>query len=546
MAMLIILKGPSAGHLFPLPEDRAVIGRAASAAVCLPFQTVSRRHAAIVCRDGVYCLEDLGSANGTYLNGERLTGSKPLEHGNTVQIGEHVLVFQAGITPPVADPDLNDAVPSHILERVEAAVSNAALYEENPAENLQLILELARHLGQTLELQPLLDRLLQYLLQLFPLADRGLVVLCEQGQLVVRAQRSRHREEDFPFSRAIIQQALAAGAGILSGDPRGDGRFARSGSLLDVDATSLMCVPLVVHEGQPLGAIQLDCTRPTQAFQGEHLRLLTTVSLLVAVVLDNVALNAVRVREETLRRDLALAREIQLGFLPTDFTPPPGSNCEVYARVYPAREVSGDLYDFFPLGDGRLAFLVGDVSGKGIPASLFMVKVQTLARHLAALTGGSASETLGRLNDALTVNNPSCMFVTLVHGIYDPRTGEVVLASAGHPRPLLRRGDGQVEEVAMPVGRLLGCFDGPTGASDVRWVLDRGETLILYSDGYTEATAPDGKQMLGLGPLREILGGPQTSLPLAACAEKARLVVEQFTGSTDPQDDLTLLLLRRT
>src|SRR5262249_31115412 len=156
-----------------------------------------------------------------------------------------------------------------------------------------------------------------------------------------------------------------------------------------------------------------DCQLEGRAFNAEHLRLLTTVSLMAAVAVENVALNAVRLREESLRRDLALGRDIQFGFLPTDFTPPLGSSYEIYAHIYPAKQVSGDLYDFFPLGDGRLAFLVGDVSDKGIPAALFVVKVQTLVRHLAAVAG-SPSETLSRLHTALAQNNPSSMFVTLV------------------------------------------------------------------------------------------------------------------------------------
>src|SRR5262249_21281612 len=148
---------------------------------------------------------------------------------------------------------------------------------------------------------------------------------------------------------------------------------------------------------------------------------------------------------------------------------------------HPAKDVSGDLYDFFPLDDGRLAFLVGDVSDKGIPAALFMVKVQTLVRHLAAAATGPA-QTLTRLNAALALHNPSSMFVTLALGLFDPRTGEVVLASGGHPRPLLRRPDGQVAEVAMPVGALLGCLETDPLVADARLTLGHGETLILFSD----------------------------------------------------------------
>src|SRR5205823_3806513 len=194
--------------------------------------------------------------------------------------------------------------------------------------------------------------------------------------------------------------------------------------------------------------------------------------------LDNAALHAERLREERMRRELALAREIQQGFLPLNFQPLGDVGFDLYARVEPAREVSGDLYDFFPLVGERLAFLVGDVSGKGMPAALFMVAVRTLARHLIPSSSGPA-DALGHLNDALAADNPSAMFVTLVHGIYDPRVGALVLASGGHPRPLLRRADGRVVEVPLRNGRLLGYAPGNVGLSDATLTLAPGETLLL-------------------------------------------------------------------
>jgi serine phosphatase RsbU (regulator of sigma subunit) len=536
MATLVILQGPDVGTAFPLKEEPSVIGRLVDADIQLPSHVVSRRHAQVWGEAGTYFIEDLGSNNGTLLNGRRIVGRHPLSDGDQVTLCDYILEFQA-------DPHGEGGTES-ILIQVDAGVSNPDLFAENPEEKLRTILLLAQQLGQTLELEPLLDKLLQNLLQLFPLADRGLVVLCERNRLIVRAQRTRRRgQANFSYSRTVIRKAIEGGRGILSEDVHADERLVGSSTLDAVDATSLLCVPLIGQEGKPLGAIQLDCRQPGRAFSAEHLHLLTTVSLMAAVVVENVALNAVRIREQSLRRDLALGRDIQLGFLPSDFTPPPGCNYEIYANIHPAKEVSGDLYDFFPLDDGRLAFLVGDVSDKGIPAAMFMVKVQTLVRHLATVTQ-SPSETLARLNAALSQNNPSSMFVTLVHGLYDWRSGAVVLASSGHPRPLLRHPGGKVEELAMPVGRLLGCFERDPDAADVRLTLDRGQTLILYSDGYTEAVVP-GSRMLGLEPLRNVLGGAHTQLPLAACAEKARQLIERSSGGGDLQDDLTLLLLRR-
>jgi len=552
MANLVILQGPNAGRIFSLDRDCSLISRNPDAHIPLASNAVSRRHAQVLRAEGVYFIEDLGSANGTFVNGERVAGSRQLQDGDELTISDCVLAFQQPTVGRIDNPShqmpdsqVEAGSQANILEQVDARASNPALFAENPEKKLQTVLLLAQQLGQTLERDPLLDMLLQNLLDLFPLADRGLVVLCEGNQLIVKGQRVRRRgDADFTFSRTVIRKAIEAGRGILSEDIHGDQRFDSSSSLAAVETKSLLCVPLLGHEGKALGAIQLDCLQPGRAFNGEDLRLLTTLSLMAAVVLENVELNVVRTREETLRRELAVGREIQLGFLPTDFAPPPGSAYEIFASIHPAKEVSGDLYDFFPLPDGRLAFLVGDVSDKGIPAVMFMVKVQTFVRHLSTVTG-SPSETLARLNDALTLNNPSSMFVTLVLGLYDPRTGATTLASGGHPRPLLRRADNQVVELEMTVGRLLGGFEGDPGARDVHLTLGHGETLIMFSDGYTEAAAPGTRQMFGLDRLKLLMGGTQTQAPLPACAETARLTVQRFIGSTDLQDDLTLLLLRR-
>jgi sigma-B regulation protein RsbU (phosphoserine phosphatase) len=191
-----------------------------------------------------------------------------------------------------------------------------------------------------------------------------------------------------------------------------------------------------------------------------------------------------------------------------------------------------------------LAFFLGDVSGKGMPAALFMIAVRTLGRHLAHATG-SPAETLRKLNDALAADNPSAMFVTLAHGIYDPRSGEIVLASGGHPAPLIRGNDGQVKEMELRNGRLLGYQGGDLGLADFRLQLASGETLIFYTDGFTEAHPPDSSSLFGIDRLKETLGGSITFLTLENCAEHAKNEVQAFVGGDELQDDLTMLLLRR-
>jgi sigma-B regulation protein RsbU (phosphoserine phosphatase) len=165
-------------------------------------------------------------------------------------------------------------------------------------------------------------------------------------------------------------------------------------------------------------------------------------------------------------------------------------------------------------------------------------------RHLAPFASGPA-DLMRRLHGALAADNPTERYVTLVHGIYDPADGSVVLAAAGHPPPLLRRADGTVEPVAVQRSLFLGCSTFPINVSDTRLVLAPGETLVCYTDGFTEAFTPDRKEMFGVDRLVEVLGGPRTDLPLADCAAAASAAVRRFTGRDELQDDQTLLLLRR-
>jgi sigma-B regulation protein RsbU (phosphoserine phosphatase) len=543
MASLVTIKGPNPGQRFALTGDSLLIGRQEDAAIVLESLAVSRQHARIHCHGGEYFVEDVGSSNGTFINGRRINGPTRLAEGDTLQIGPYVLTLRAD---PPAPPDPLPLPDQIIRAQISAAPSSATLLSQNPAYKLQVVLEIAQHLGRTLEMGPLLGRLLDHLLRLFPQADRGMVLLCEGERLKVRAQRSRHQSEgqgDFPYSRTIVRRALEEGVGLLSVDVSDDPNLVLSATLVSLHLRSFLCVPLLGWENRRLGVIQLDCLRPGHAFSADDLELLTTLAIQVSTVLENAALHAERLREERLRQELRLARDIQQAFLPTDFELFADGDPELFARVHPAREVSGDLYDFFRLPDGRLAFFLGDVSGKGMPAALFMIAVRTLIRHLTP-SASSPADLLQRLSRALADDNPASMFVTMLHGVYDRRDGSVLLACGGHPPPLLRRRDGRVEEVPVAPGMLLGSVVEPH-IRDTSLSLERGETLILYTDGFTEAFAPDRKEMFGKERLCEVLGGPRTSLSLEACADEVSAAVQHFTGQTELQDDQTLFLLRR-
>jgi sigma-B regulation protein RsbU (phosphoserine phosphatase) len=541
MVVLITLQGPESGRQFVLDRPQMLIGRQADADICLPARAVSRHHAQIHQREEGYYIEDLGSSNGTFVNGQRLPPHtpRPFREQDQVQIGPYVLGLRLTPRVPSHEPNLV------IREELSALDLTSEVYAQTAAQRLQAVLELLQQLARTLDVEMLLHKFLDQLMTLFPQAEHGMVLLCEEGHLVVRGQRSRQpRTTETPlYSRTIVAQALEKGVGILSEDIQSDDRFPRTTTITALNLHALLCAPLLCPDGRRLGVIQLDCSRPGAAFRSEDLHLLTTIALVMAVVLDNAALHAERLREERLRRELALAREIQQGLMPTEFGTAAQLGYELFAVVHPAREVSGDLYDFAQRSDGRLSFFIGDVSGKGIPAALFMVAVRTLCRHLAAASD-SPTQVLSRLNQALARDNPLSMFVTLIHGLYEPHSGALLLASGGHPLPLIRHANGQVSDLPGTPGRLLGYGDLELHLSDISYRLSPGDLAVFYTDGVTEAHRPGGP-LFGKEHLRQLVATWDHNQPLSACAEQVKHAVQQFTGSTELADDLTLLLLRR-
>jgi sigma-B regulation protein RsbU (phosphoserine phosphatase) len=540
MALLITLQGPEVGRRYPLDGDKMILGRLFESNICLSGQAVSRQHAQVLRRDGAFLIEDLGSSNGTYLNGNRLPANEPAPFGDrdTLQIGPYV--FALRFSAPSADP------PMVVREKVSAHTLSASLYGTDAAAKLQVVLEITQNLGGALDLDPLLDRLLEQLLRLFPQADRGLVLLCEGDRQILRAQRGRGGQETsmLPYSRTVVRHALEEGVGLWSEDVQEDERFQSSQTLTSLGMHSVLCVPMISPAGKRLGVLQLDRYRKSAAFKVDDLELLATIGLQVAVVLENVSLHAQRLQEERLHQELALARDIQEGFLPQALEQFPDPNFEIVGRLFPARQVAGDLYDYFRLPNGKLAFFIGDVSGKGIPAALFMVMTRTLIRHLARETGGP-THILARLNDALADDNPSCMFVTLCHGVYDPPTRELTLTSAGHPPPLLRRANGAVERVPLKPGRLLGFDQTDLHLNELRLRLDPGDTLLFYTDGLVEARRAKPKEQFGAARLIDVVRGLPGQLALYDMGDRIRQAAIDFTGAPDLQDDLTLLLFRQ-
>lgn len=255
--------------------------------------------------------------------------------------------------------------------------------------------------------------------------------------------------------------------------------------------------------------------------------------------------NVARLMSETTARErfeseLNIARDIQLGLLPVPLPPEAGNIVELHAAMLPAKEVGGDLYDYFMLPDGRLCVAIGDVSDKGVPAALFMAVTRTLLRASAEDETDPAL-LMERVNNRLSENNPNVMFVTLFIAVLDLRSGQLDWASAGHPPPCVVGVDGSVRLLEGRSGPACGVQEGLSyrGLSTTLWP---GEILFGYTDGVTEAANPAGDQY-GDARLNALLARPGASV--AALADALVQDVRSFAAGAEQFDDITLIVVRR-
>ncbi len=244
--------------------------------------------------------------------------------------------------------------------------------------------------------------------------------------------------------------------------------------------------------------------------------------------------------KQRMEGELNAARDIQMGILPASDAPT-HPDCLVASFLEPAKEVGGDLFDFFQVADGRQAIVIGDVSDKGVPAALFMSMTVTLVRFALAQISDPA-EVMTRINDRLSENNPGCMFVTLFIGIFDPATGEFEYANGGHCQPLVAGRDGSVRAIEGMSGPVVGAMGGMLYAPQ-RTVLGEGETCLLYTDGVSEAMDEE-RNLFGEDRVEKLLAKHCGDTP----EEILRRVYEAIAahrGTAAQSDDITMLCFTR-
>jgi sigma-B regulation protein RsbU (phosphoserine phosphatase) len=268
------------------------------------------------------------------------------------------------------------------------------------------------------------------------------------------------------------------------------------------------------------------------------------------------AYEIIRVQKEKMEKELDIGREIQMSMVPQDFPAFPNRReISIYAILQPARQVGGDLYDFYFLDDSRLCFCIGDVSDKGVPAALFMAMTKTLVKS-RSVDDYSTASILTHVNDELSKDNVTSMFVTLVLGILDVRTGEFVYTNAGHNFPYVRRADGTLEMLKHRHGPILGAVPGLT-YKEMKLKLEVGDVIFMYTDGVTEAMNHDGElysdsrldKCLELSSFKsvenlidEVISDVQGYAAGADQADDIAILALQFDGVSDVEEFHTIMI----
>jgi phosphoserine phosphatase RsbU/P len=575
VAFLQIVKGSRSGQIVELRGERMVLGRHPSCEIVLDNAAVSRQHAQIIKRQGDFFLEDLRSRNRTYLNGVPIEGRTPLNHADEVKICDVVFQFNSSLPKSPDHPAVNEGstfegtaagssnfgrtmpqiavsrtpsgdvdalgTSSSIISTLNAKSAHSTRLAIKPELKLRAVLEISNALARTLKLDDVLESLLGGLFKVFPQADAGFVLLeDDSGKRVVKSAQARPADAgSVRISNTIVRKAMDSGEAILSADALGDSRFDASESLDGLGIRSMMCVPILTVDDKALGVIQLDTTSLQQQFTQGDLDVLVSVSSQASLAIENARLHEDLVQRNEIERELRFATQVQLGFLPNERPDVPGY--EFFDYYEPAHRVGGDYFDYIALPDGRIAIGLADVAGKGIPAALLMARMYSAVR-LHVFTQPDSGKVLSALNAEIHAQGMGHRFVTFVLLTLDPHSHELTIANAGHLSPILRAPGGTAtsigrKESGMPLG--ISCTQE---YRQLKISLEPGATLVVYTDGITEAMNPAG----------DLFGRPRLERFIAAHnAPAGDLVrgivreVDHFCGTHPQRDDMCLVCLRR-
>lgn len=562
--MFLLQVTPPEGPPFArgVDAETLVVGRSPDCDLLLPDPFLSRFHARFYRRDDDLWVEDLGSSNGTVVNGDRIDAATRLAVGDEVRLSDTRITVarpaaegrdvraelpgDAGLTAlkPVSEL-LADHDPSTLDRRGDQLARYTA--------RLRLLNDLHRELGRSIALGEVLELVLDGAFEhLQP--EEALVFLLPEKDGEVDEENGEENDDDAPddlvlaaarppdakglVSATLRREVMDKGQAALALDVRSDERFSDAASIMASAARGLLAAPLQDADGC-LGMVVLFSRLQKHSFAEDDLELLASIAAAAALRVRNLRLARAAAERERLEGELRLARRIQVSLLPRTIPQPEGYR--LHAANTPSRTVSGDYYQIIQRNDGaETAVLIADVCGKGTAAALLTASLEAVCSSLLE-AGGAAPDVLSHACHFLHQRTPPGKFATACLALLDGASGRVSFVNAGHNPPLLVRAGGGVEELAasgFPLGMV------PRSDYDESVLeLAPGDLLFLFTDGIVEAEDPDGAQY-GLERLTALVVEHRGDTPqeLAAALEAD---LGAFAAGTPRGDDQTFVILQR-
>jgi serine phosphatase RsbU (regulator of sigma subunit) len=519
-------------------KPTTTIGRAEDSDIYFPDQLLSRHHAELAVRNDGCFIVDLGSTNGTFLNGERVRGEQRLQDSDVITVGGNTLVFRE---EQVAEVEDERAARVFSLNELSARATRKTIDVTKLVKEDRVLGSLSRitsALAVHSALPDLYGKILDLVLEAIP-AERGAIMVLEGSPPTptVKAARSRTGEVVQHISSSIARKVVEGRVAVLLRDVFEDISLRDQPSIIADPIRAAMCAPLwfaarPTDSGTVLGFIYLD-SHTHDPFTENDLQVLTVIANFAATKIESARLAEENMEKRRLEQDMKLAAEIQASLLPQEAPRVPGYDVAGVTR--PSFAVGGDYYDFLLDGE-RLHLALGDVSGKGLGAAMLMVALRATVR--AFWREDRLARAVARTNETFLQSVPFDKYATFFVGRLEVATGRLAYVNAGHNRPLLVSSRGTVQ-VLGEGGTILGAFESGV------WIegnaaMEPGDTLLVFSDGISD-TWPDMDTAD-----QHLIRIVQACAHLGASALQAALFqeLERFQGQR-PSDDRTLLVVKR-
>src|ERR1019366_3606030 len=529
---LQILSPDGQTRIVPLDCERISLGRASMNELCYPDDSgLSRQHLAFEMQGDEWLIRDLGSKNGTLLNGVRISSAQVLKTGDRVTAGHLVMIFDSATMretrPVVFFEDLGEdhSTSSTVITGLEAVIQADAAKPESGSAHVSALIRAGNELAGQRPL-PELFRVILGLAMEGVQAERGVLMTLEDDDLVIRANKG----EGFRISSAVRDRVIK-GESVLVRDRALDDAFRERRSIVEQNIRTLMAVPLQTQD-KIIGLIYVDSQGLIREFSRDDLSLLTVMANVAANRIEHARFAEMEQARQLMARELEQAAEIQRSFLPAVAPTVPGLDLAGHNAA--CRTVGGDYYDFFAYPNGHVAMVLGDVSGKGMPASLLMMGLQARVQNLID-EPASLAQAMTRINRITSANCPTNRFISFFMCILDAATGALTYANAGHNPPIIFRTDGS-HEVLEGGGPVLGILPSAE-FQQYTAKLNKGDIFAIYSDGVTEAATPDDQEF-EIENLAKTLAA-HTSETALTMIEEVNKALTAWTGGAPPADDIT-------